>query len=233
MDVKTLFDAGAMQYDMHRRKVIPCFDDFYKIAVEQIPFNPAESFSFLDLGTGTGLLTALIFNAFPRARANVLDVSEKMLAKARQRFTGNPDVAFFAMDYAETPLPGIYDLVVSAMSIHHLSHAGKAHLMEKIYQALRPGGLFIHAELAKGATDATEKSYQQHWTEHLEQTGLSADQLAVIAERMSCDRPATLDDQLMWLEQAGFTDVDCFYKYYNFVVIAGKKPATENQLKNE
>ncbi len=156
MDVKTLFDQGAMQYDLHRRKVIPCFDDFYKTAVEQIPFGPEESFSFLDLGTGTGLLTALIFNAFPRARASVVDVSEKMLAKARQRFAGNRDVAFFAMDYANTPLPGIHDLVVSAMSIHHLSHEGKAHLMEKIYQALNPGGLFIHAELARGATDATE-----------------------------------------------------------------------------
>ncbi len=231
MDVKTLFDAGAMQYDLHRRNIIPCFDDFYKTAVEQIPFGPEESFSFLDLGTGTGLLTALIFNAFPRARASVVDVSEKMLAKARQRFAGNRDVAFFAMDYANTPLPGIHDLVVSAMSIHHLFHEGKAHLMEKIYQALNPGGLFIHAELARGATDATEAIYQQHWTDHLEQTGLSADQLAVIAERMACDNPATLDDQLAWLKQTGFTDVDCFYKYYNFVVTAGKKPIAESKLK--
>jgi len=224
MNIREIFDAGAVQYDLHRRKVIPCFDDFYKTAVELIPFGPGESFSFLDLGAGTGLLTALIFNVFPRARASVLDISEKMLARARHRFSGNPDVGFFVMDYAENPLPGIHDLVVSAMSIHHLSDAGKKHLMKKIHQVLRPGGMFIHAELAKGATDATEKIYQQHWAGHLEQTGLSAGQLAVIQERMSCDRPATLDNQLMWLRQAGFTDVDCFYKYYNFVVYAGKKP---------
>lgn len=26
-----------------------------------------------------------------------------------------------------------------------------------------------------------------------------------------------------WLRQAGFTDVDCTYKYYNFAVMTGKK----------
>lgn len=226
MEVKDLFDAGAMQYDRHRRTVIPCFDDFYRTAIELIPFGPGEPFSFLDLGAGTGLLSALILNAFPNARAKVLDISEKMLAHARQRFADQAGVEFFVMDYAKTPLPGVHDLVVSAMSIHHLPDSGKQGLMEKIYQALLPGGMFVHAELAKGASEATEALYQRHWAEHLAQTDLSREQLAVIRERMACDRPATLSRQLKWLQQAGFVDVDCFYKYYNFVVIAGKKPVT-------
>lgn len=226
MNVKDLFDEGAMHYDRHRRKIIPCFDDFYRTAVELIPFERDQSFSFLDLGAGTGLLTALIFNAFPNASAGVLDISENMLAKARQRFTGNTRVDFFVMDYAQNPLPGQHDLVVSAMSIHHLEDAGKKILMEKIHQTLRPGGLFIHAELARGATDVTERAYQHRWEDHLKQTGLDEDQLAVVRERMALDKPALLENQLMWLRQAGFVDVDCFYKFYNFVVIAGKKPLT-------
>lgn len=224
MNVKDIFDEGALHYDRHRRRVIPCFDDFYGTAVELIPFDRDRSFSFLDLGAGTGLLTALIFNAFPNARAGVLDISENMLARARKRFAGNAQVDFFVMDYGQHPLPGKHDLVVSAMSIHHLEDRGKQTLMEHIFQALNPGGLFIHAELAKGATDATERAYRQRWEDHLGQTGLDEDQLAVIRERMSFDKPAVLDSQLMWLRQAGFVDVDCFYKFYNFVVTAGKKP---------
>ena len=224
MNVKDLFDEGAMHYDQHRRRIIPCFDDFYRTAVELIPFDQDKSFSFLDLGAGTGLLTALIFNTFPNARAGVLDISEKMLARARERFKGNPRVNFFVLDYAQNPLPGKQDLVVSAMSIHHLEDAGKKILMEKIHQALKPGGLFIHAELARGSTDITEQTYQQRWTDHLKQTGLEEDQLAVIQKRMSLDKPALLDSQLMWLRKAGFVDVDCYYKFYNFAVTAGRKP---------
>jgi tRNA (cmo5U34)-methyltransferase len=224
MNVKDIFDHGALQYDLHRRKIIPCFDDFYRTAVELIPFSREEAFSFLDLGAGTGLMTALILNAFPKARAGLLDISEKMLTKAMTRFADNTRVEFWVMDYAQDPLPGEHDLVVSAMSIHHLEDADKKSLMEKIYQALCPGGMFIHAELARGATVATENMYQRRWDEHLEKSGIGADQMAAIRYRMSYDKPAVVENQLLWLRQAGFVNADCFYKFYNFVVTAGKKP---------
>ena len=214
---------GAAQYDGQRRKVIPCFDDFYKTAIDLIPFDTEDKFTVLDLGAGTGLLTALILNAFPKASSMVLDISEKMLAKAKERFKGNDQVHFYAMDYARSPLTGEFDLIVSAMSIHHLYDSDKRLLFKKIYNALLPGGMFIHAELAKGATDVTEKIYQRMWFQYLKKTDLTEDQLSLIFERMSYDKTTTLDIQLNWLKKAGFTDVDCFYKYYNFAVYAGRK----------
>ncbi len=214
---------GAAQYDGQRRKVIPCFDDFYKTAIDLIPFDTEDKFTVLDLGAGTGLLTALILNSFPKASSMVLDISEKMLAKAKERFKGNDQVHFYAMDYARSPLTGEFDLIVSAMSIHHLYDSDKRLLFKKIYNALLPGGMFIHAELAKGATDVTEKIYQRMWFQYLKKTDLTEDQLSLIFERMSYDKTTTLDIQLNWLKKAGFTDVDCFYKYYNFAVYAGRK----------
>ncbi|OPX38137.1 MAG: hypothetical protein B1H12_03180 [Desulfobacteraceae bacterium 4484_190.2] len=223
MTIKQLFDMGAAQYDGQRRKVIPCFDDFYKTAIDLIPFDTEDTFTVLDLGAGTGLLTALILNAFPKASSMVLDISEKMLAKAKERFKDNDQVHFCAMDYARSPLTGDFDLIVSAMSIHHLYDSDKRLLFKKIYNALLPGGMFIHAELAKGATDVTEKIYQRMWFQYLKKTDLTEDQLSLIFERMSYDKTTTLDIQLKWLKKAGFMDVDCFYKYYNFAVYAGRK----------
>jgi len=56
MTVKKIFDAGALQYDQNRRKVIPCFDDFYQTLIRLIPFDSDEKFTALDLGAGTGMV---------------------------------------------------------------------------------------------------------------------------------------------------------------------------------
>jgi tRNA (cmo5U34)-methyltransferase len=224
MSVKGLFEAGADKYDEQRRKVIPCFDDFYRTTVDLIPFRQEDQFRFLDLGAGTGLLTALILGRFPNAIPTLIDISEKMLAKARERFEREKHVSFCTLDYAVSALPGEYDLVVSAMSIHHLVDLKKRELFSNIYEVLLPGGTFIHAELVKGATEIVEALYQRVWLEHLKQTDLGEDQLSLIFQRMSYDKTTPLEEQLRWLREVGFEDVDCFYKYYNFAVYAGSKP---------
>ena len=118
--MQALFDEGADRYDQQRRRVIPCFNDFYQTAIDLIPFLTIDSFSFVDLGAGTGLLTASIISAFPNATATLMDVSEKMLEKARGRFSSNKRVNFLIWDYSHSTLPGEYNLIVSAMSIDHL-----------------------------------------------------------------------------------------------------------------
>jgi tRNA (cmo5U34)-methyltransferase len=110
------------------------------------------------------------------------------------------------------------------MSIHHLSDAGKKRLMQKIFDTLTPEGGFLHAELVLGPTPSVEARYQERWKRHLESTDIGEEELAAIYERMACDRPATLDQQLSWLRTAGFADVDYYFKHYNFTVTAGKKP---------
>jgi tRNA (cmo5U34)-methyltransferase len=223
MTVKKIFDAGALQYDRNRRKVIPCFDDFYKTLIRLIPFDSSEEFTVLDLGAGTGLVTALILNVFPKAVVSLLDISEGMLEKAKKRFAAKDNVTVHIMDYNTSPLPGKYNLIVSAMSIHHLKNSDKKRLVQKIHNALVSGGTFVHAELARGATDDSEEVYQEQWRKHLEGTDLTEDELNVIYERMSYDIPAPLDIQLSWMRDAGFLSVDCFYKYFNFVVYSGCK----------
>lgn len=223
MSVKKIFDAGAARYDAQRRNVIPCFDDLYDTAIALIPFKVDDPFTALDLGAGTGLLTSLTLGKFPRAQLTVVDISEKMLEKAKIRFQGNPRVRFMMMDYASTPLPGEFDLVISALSIHHLFDSEKKALFHEIYQALTPGGTFIHAELVKGATDYSERFCKNAWLDHLQKADLTEEQLTVIMDRMTYDRTTRLETQLGWLTRAGFEDVDCYYRYYNFAVYAGRK----------
>lgn len=224
--IQKLFDKGADQYDGLRRKVIYCFDDFYGTLLELIPFAPEDTFAFTDLGAGTGLVSALVTANFPRAKGTLIDLSPRMLAKARERFDGNPHVTFQVCDYAKENLPGHQDLILSALSIHHLSDGEKELLMAKLFQTLKPGGCFIHAELVRGTTPATEDRYQARWRGHLSQADIAADELQRIYERMTLDQTAGLEYQMAWMRTSGFTDVDCYFKHHNFAVYAGRRPSS-------
>ena len=113
MNVKQVFDATAGTYDRARRQLVPCFDDFYRTVLELVPFAADAPIVVLDLGAGTGLLSAFVSAAFRNAQLTLVDVSEEMLARAHERFADRlSNVHFQAMDLASAPLPGQFDLVV-------------------------------------------------------------------------------------------------------------------------
>jgi tRNA (cmo5U34)-methyltransferase len=117
MDVKEIFEKAAVRYDRQRQKVFPHFNDFYQIIITLIPYYQEDNFRFLDLGAGKGLVADLILRAFPNSAADILNVSEKMLEKAKGRFAGNKRVRFRIRNYANDDLPDRYGLMVSAVSI--------------------------------------------------------------------------------------------------------------------
>lgn len=225
MSIKQSFDLGADQYDRQRRRVIPCFNDFYQTAVDLIPFGNSDSFRILDLGAGTGLLTASMISVFPNATATLMDLSEKMLEKARERFSSNKRVNFLVWDYSHSKFPDEYHLIASAMSIHHLSDDEKRLLYQRVFDALICDGIFINADLVKGETDKAEQIYHDMWMNWIHEAGLSEHELSEIIDRMEYDKPSSLSDQLQWLKEVGFQDVDCYYKYFNFAVYSGRKEA--------
>ncbi|MCG8567673.1 MAG: class I SAM-dependent methyltransferase [Desulfobacterales bacterium] len=224
MMIQKLFDQGAADYDAHRQKVIPCFRDFYGTLVDCIPYPRDRRFSFLDLGAGTGLVSALIRSTFPQSRGSLVDLSQGMLKQAENRFKDDPLVNFHSLDYAHALPGGKFDLVVSALSIHHLSHPDKETLFQMIFNQLTPGGIFIHGDLILGQTPAITRCNQEKWKNHIRSTGMAGDALEQIWDRMAQDNPAPLALQLNWMKGAGFQEVDSFYQYRNFAVYSGTKP---------
>lgn len=216
-----LFGAVATEYDQQRRLVIPCYTDFYGSILRAFPFPDQDQIKVLDLGAGTGLVSAMVAEAYPHSRVLAVDISEKMLDQARKRFAQNTRVSVKVMDYGEQPLPMGFDAVVSALSIHHLDHQGKRELFSKIHDALNPGGVFVNAELVLGESQEVEDLWQRVWREYLEGGGLGRDELDAIYHRMEIDINAGLWEQMDWLRDAGFSDVDCLYKYNNFAVYMG------------
>jgi tRNA (cmo5U34)-methyltransferase len=153
-----------------------------------------------------------------------VDFSDEMLNKAKSRFRGNSRIHYMKADFSTADF-GVekYDLAISGLAIHHLTHELKQLLFRKIERALKPNGLFINADQVLGETDFAEKIYTEHWRKHMLASPLAEDEKQKTFERVKIDIMSPLNDQLKWLRSAGFSEANCFYQHYNFVVFAAKK----------
>ena len=186
----------------------------------------------LDLGCGDGVLTNELFRIDGSLSATLVDGSEDMLNKAKERLTGFKNIRFVKASFQEllhTDLP-YFDFVVSALAIHHLTMSEKNSLFEYIYTHLDAGGYFVNIEVVLPPSEALESWYQNLWREWIleKQTelGLEDDYEGTIRsykEKGHYDKLDTLTDQLDALNDIGFKDVDCFYKYGIFAMYGGKK----------
>jgi tRNA (cmo5U34)-methyltransferase len=90
-----------------------------------------EARTVLELGTGTGETALRVLALYPDAAWTGIDSSEPMLARARERLPA----ADLRLARLEDPLPaGPFDLVVSALAVHHLDADGKRDLFTRIAQ---------------------------------------------------------------------------------------------------
>jgi tRNA (cmo5U34)-methyltransferase len=149
----------------------------------------------LDLGTGTGETLGAVLEVHPGAVAVGVDKNDAMLGEAGRRLAGST-VGLLVADLTD-PLPaGPFDLVVSALAIHHLEGPDKADLFGRIGGVLRPVGRFVLGDVVipVDQPDAV--------------TPLTSDH----------DRPSTLADQLHWLEEAGF-EAGTVWSEHDLVVV--------------
>ena len=136
--------------------------------------------TILELGTGTGETSRRVLDAHPQARLHGIDASADMLAVARDVLTGR-DVTL-EVGRLEDGLPqGRFDLVVSALAVHHLDGPGKAELFTRVAELLGDGGRFVLADVVVPAD--------------------GAEALTPIDPQI--DKPSSVDDQLRWLHDAG------------------------------
>jgi tRNA (cmo5U34)-methyltransferase len=149
----------------------------------------------LELGTGTGETAARIVRHHPQARVTGIDESAPMLAAARAALGSAP---FLVVQRLEDPLPpGPFDLVFSALAVHHLDGPGKADLFRRVARVLRPSGRFVLGDVV--VPDSPED--------------------AVVPLSPDYDLPDTAADQLAWLDEAGF-DAHLTWQLRDLAVLA-------------
>ena len=221
--IRHAFNRFAQDYDRQREHIIPDLRQFYGTAVWAAESEKAEP-EVLDIGAGTGLFSVYLLEKFPGAHLTLIDIAENMLEMARQRFAGREHTDYIVRDYSSGDLGGPYDIACSALSIHHLTREDKRRLFHRVYQALQPGGIFVNADQADGETPYFRERYLEYWNDFLKNGPMSAEQHAEILKRRdTLDKNEKLSDQLAWLKEAGFSDVDVVYRNRTFIVTVARK----------
>lgn len=217
------FEREAFVYDELILRLIPNYEEQLDVIAKLIPFERTKQLTALDLGCGTGVLSYLILKLFPNAQVTAFDLAENMLEVCKTNLGVYEDrLELKQGNFGKDDIGQGYDIVLSGLSTHHLDNSGKINLYQRIYQGLSPGGIFINREIVLGATSNLTEYYHQLWRQFIRSNG--EDDEKWFKKYLEEDIPASVENQLEWLIDAGFVDVGCHWRYLNFAVFGGEKP---------
>ncbi len=224
------FDPNATAlYDEEIKCVIPGWEALHSkletIADQFLPQIP----TILELGMGTGLTASRFWNKRPGAHYLGIDFSRSMVRAsqdrrdkwARERKIFYPNIEFMFGDYSAGRLPAGNDAVVSVIGIHHQrGDDAKKKLFARIHDCIVEGGSFFFGDLVTYRDkDTAEMNDKQHFTfmgEH------ARDQVMLdkwVRHHKEQNDLAPLEDQVEWLKEVGFRDVQILYQKFNTALV--------------
>lgn len=172
------FHFDPATYTEMIRADVPGYDRFQD---ELVSASGAGARRILELGTGTGETARRLLARHPGASLVGVDVNPEMLAAAVRALPH--DRVDLRVGALQDALPaGPFDLVASALCIHHLDGAEKADLFARVRAVLRPGGRFVMADVVEPLDPADAR----------------------VPLTPGYDKPSPLGSQLEWLADAGF-----------------------------
>jgi tRNA (cmo5U34)-methyltransferase len=204
-----------------------------------IPHQMEAPIRVLDIGAGYGALAAAVLNERSRATAVCLDASQAMLKLGEERNRDLKDRMKFIEGSLESAnwlkaVDGTFDAVISSRALHHFTeNQRRRFIFKEIFSLVRAGGCFINADNVRSASKSLGERYRAARDTYLDRfvressggkTNLAEARAASPNTYHGPHNNGYLDEELAWLSEAGFEDVDCFWKFATTVVYGGFRP---------
>lgn len=195
----------------------------------------------LELCCGEGLLAEQILEAYSEITYWGLDGSPLMLEKANHRLSRFGDRVrldtFELADHAWRSPEIKVRAVVSSLAIHHLDGEAKRMLFKDIFAILSDGGVVIISDMVEPVTNPGRLVAAEAWDEVVRKSSLELDGSTAgldffVREHWNTyrypdpddiDHPSPLFDQLKWLEQAGFENIEVHFFEAGHALFSGWK----------
>ena len=215
-----------------------------------IPFGRNDTFSAVEIASGEGILSTALLTCFPNATLTALDGSEEMREVTQQKlanFNSRGQVEPFELisDSWYRHLENA-DCVLSSLCIHHLSGEEKRSLFQTVADRLSANGALLIADLVEPQNAQAQSMFAATWDYHTKEQSLARTNSADLFLKFRqaewnlyrypdpVDKPSPLFKQLLWLKEAGFSIVDCFWMQAGHAIYGGYKSTTasaEDRLK--
>lgn len=212
-----------------RRRSLDILKSFYRYFLRDKRPN-----NILDLGCGDGILTHELLGIDDSISAMLVDGSDDMIGKAKERLPESKNLRFHSLSFQELLSSdmdmGMFDLAISSLAIHHLTLSEKKSLFNYVFSHLVDGGYFVIIDCVRSPSEETENWFFQVWQERVSErtVGLDAEvdfeeMFRLYTEEEHYSRVDLLSDQMNALREVGFGNVDCYYKHGVFAMFGGKK----------
>ena len=211
--VKRHLAVEAAGYDVQIHRFIPHYDDMLATGVELLASLVAPDAHVLDVGAGTGALSDAVLKGLPQARVTLLDVDVEMLAEARRRLQGFGNRVAFREGSFLDPLPPC-DAIVASLALHHVHDLElKTRVYRAVHAALTPGGVLLNLDAAISDDPRVNALVFSRWAAHMAEHGIAEDEArGHFAAWADEDRYFPLVAELPALRNAGFAEVECFWR---------------------
>jgi trans-aconitate 2-methyltransferase len=110
-----------------------------QVVLDRLPLSGDET--VLDAGCGSGRITEALIQRLPQGRVIGVDMSESMVAAARERLGPDADIRWADLLELERELDETVDAILSTATFHWV--ADHAALFRSLHGALRPGGRLV------------------------------------------------------------------------------------------
>jgi tRNA (cmo5U34)-methyltransferase len=216
------FTGQANEYESLMQRLVPQYKEQHEIIYDLLPESSDRHFRVLDLGCGNGALSELVLKKLPNAYVIGFDLTPKMLeayAENLSQYKGRYELKLG--DYRFDSIGSNYDIVMAGLTLQHLTWGERKDFYKLIYSILNANGSFILNDIIIDEDWDTRKVHYSDWMSFMASNG--EDPEFWFDKHMTKDYPVTPKDHFKWLEDAGFSKMECNWRFNNFAITSALK----------
>ncbi len=229
-DIKNDFcfnEQVAEVFDDMVHRSIPLYETVIDAIARILDRHDSQHLTVYDLGCSTGTTLLELSKKLQHRQLRLIGIDNAgfMLEKARKKaamFCKTDHLNFREDDISSCPLIDA-DAILCNYTLQFIRPPVRRMLVERFYHALPPGGLLIVCEKVL-APDVFHRSFIDIYHDFKREQGYS--ELEIAAKREALENvlvPFTVDENISLFQEAGFSQVDIFCKWFNFASFVALK----------
>lgn len=219
----------AQNFESHVRKSIPFYEEIQRMIVEMSEWFVRDNTTVYDIGSATGETISRLSCQHYRKNVNFvgIETSEPMVKVARQKCTA-PEAHFIHRDAVNVAGFPDASLITVVFTLHFLTRTDRKKLLRKAYQGLIEGGVLIVVDKIQSECPFLEGLWMELYWDFKERQGLDNMMIRQKAKSLrGVLTPLPLSQNINMLKNAGFENVECFFKWYNFAGLIAVKSSVK------